>query len=109
MPVGGKKYPGGQEERMKSAPAADGQRQTLELCVIEFAPWLERAHCDEKEPIEEKRAMQPRHAARIRHRRRDDQSSRRPQRRRSALRTFWSVAAPENAGTCCRRFHGRFV
>ena len=65
MPVVGKKYPGGQEERMKSAPPADGQRQTLEICVIEFAAPLEQAHCDEKEPIEEKRAMQPRHAARI--------------------------------------------
>src|SRR5712692_11529587 len=48
MPVVGKKQPGGQEERMKSARPADGQRQTLEICVIEFAAPLEQAHHDKK-------------------------------------------------------------
>ena len=53
----GKKHPGRQEEWVNRSRPADGQRQTLEICVIQFVAPLEQAHRDEKEPIGKKRAI----------------------------------------------------
>jgi len=61
------------------------EQRTYKSGPCDLAPFPEQPNGNEKEAIGKKRATQPRPGARIQRRRLDCQTSRRPERRRSAL------------------------